>query len=342
MRLFTTSALVALAVLASRATAAPDITVAAVVAAPPAPAQAQPAEPKPSAQAEPATATPAACPGNPSALGVSRTVEIDTTGGPGFGAEKFREHDFLQPGEVVLTFDDGPWKETTRMVLAALAHHCTKAVFFSIGKHVTYHPEILQEVAAAGHTIGTHTWGHRDMVRLLHGSNKAKRKAKVEPTEEAKAQAMEEAKTEIELAVSEVRSVVGDAAAPFFRFPALRQPPELIAYLGGRNIAIFSVDVDSKDYKAHKGDKVVRTVMDKLKKQGKGIILMHDLQHSTAEGIAALLDQLKQRDYKVVFLRPKFPVTSLPQYDAMLPKELQPAVVSQHHPALDAAKTKAH
>ena len=46
---------------------------------------------------------------NPEALGVGRTVEIDTTGGPGFGFEHFKDLDFLKDHEVVLTFDDGPW-----------------------------------------------------------------------------------------------------------------------------------------------------------------------------------------------------------------------------------------
>ena len=46
-------------------------------------------------------------------LGVSRTVEIDTTGGPGFGMEHYKAYDFLQDKEVVLTFDDGPQKYTT-------------------------------------------------------------------------------------------------------------------------------------------------------------------------------------------------------------------------------------
>ncbi|HEY8194812.1 MAG TPA: polysaccharide deacetylase family protein, partial [Hyphomicrobium sp.] len=30
-------------------------------------------------------------------LGVSRTVEIDTTGGPGFGMEHYKAYDFLEP-----------------------------------------------------------------------------------------------------------------------------------------------------------------------------------------------------------------------------------------------------
>src|SRR4029077_18047766 len=58
---------------------------------------------------------------NPNALGVSRTVVIDTTGGPGFGFEHFKQLDFLTDKEVVLTFDDGPWPNNTAAVLKALA-----------------------------------------------------------------------------------------------------------------------------------------------------------------------------------------------------------------------------
>src|SRR5215208_2550035 len=67
---------------------------------------------------------------NPDALGIYRTVEIDTTGGPGFGADQFKAHDFLEPGEVVLTFDDGPWPSNTAAVLTALAAQCLKGDVF--------------------------------------------------------------------------------------------------------------------------------------------------------------------------------------------------------------------
>ena len=63
----------------------------------------------------------------------------------------------------MLTFDDGPWP-TTPAVLKALAAECVKAIFFPIGKHATYYPEILRQVAAAGHTIGSHTWSHAESV----------------------------------------------------------------------------------------------------------------------------------------------------------------------------------
>ena len=119
--------------------------------------------PPAAACAAPAVATPATAKApctNPDALGISRVVEIDTTGGPGFGFEHFKQLDFLRDKEVVLTFDDGPWLVNTPSVLKSLANECTTGIFFPIGKHATYYPEILKQVLAAGHTVGSHTWSH--------------------------------------------------------------------------------------------------------------------------------------------------------------------------------------
>src|SRR5260370_3870568 len=181
------------------------------------------------------TANSAACPDNPAPLGVARTVEIDTTGGPGFGFAQFKAYDFLRDGEIVLTFDDGPWPGNTPAVLKALAEQCTKAVFFPIGKHAMWHPEILKQVAADGHTIGSHTWSHADLSKLTP----------------------DQAKEEIEKGVSAVRVALGQPKASFFRFPALRHSPELLSYLSARDIGIFSTDMDSFDFKIHKPEEVI-------------------------------------------------------------------------------------
>src|SRR4029079_15819162 len=134
-------------------------------AASPPPAPAPAAAAPPAAPAPKAAAAPARPPcTNPNALGVGRTVEIDTTGGPGFGFEHFKDLDFLRDKEVVLTFDDGPWPGNTPAVLKALAEECTTGIFFPIGKHATYYPEILKQAYAAGHTIGSHTWSHAALV----------------------------------------------------------------------------------------------------------------------------------------------------------------------------------
>jgi peptidoglycan/xylan/chitin deacetylase (PgdA/CDA1 family) len=242
---------------------------------------------------------PTDCPGNRDALGVSRVVEIDTTGGPGFGFEHFKQYDFLQPNEVVLTFDDGPWPGHTPAVLAALAAQCTKAIFFPIGEHTMWAPEILKQVAAAGHTIGSHTWSHKDLSKL----------------------SLQDAKDEIEKGISAVKWGLGTAPAPFFRFPALRHPPEAVTYLGQRNIAIFSTDMDSFDFKIRKPEQVISSVLTKLKKHGKGIVLMHDFQKATSQAAPELLRQLKANGYRIVFMKPREPVQTIASYDEMILKD---------------------
>jgi hypothetical protein len=67
-------------------------------------AQSAPAESN-SASVEPSISRIPAC-DKPGGMGLSRIVEIDTTGGPGFGFESFKQYDFLHDKEVVLTFDD--------------------------------------------------------------------------------------------------------------------------------------------------------------------------------------------------------------------------------------------
>ena len=268
-------------------------------------AQASPAASPTAAAAPPLPSAMSSSCSNPNALGVARVVEIDTTGGPGFGFEHFKSHDFLREGEVVLTFDDGPWPKNTPAVLAALQAHCTKAIFFPIGLHATYEPGILKQVAAAGHAVGSHTWCHQDL-------SKTKGHCQIN----GKTQSVEyDPKDEIEKGISAVHWSVGGPTAPFFRFPALRQPPEMISYLGQRNIAIFSADIDTFDFKMRKPEQVRQSIMAKLKKHGKGIVLMHDFQHATAEAAMDLLNDLKAGGYKVVFMKPKFAVQTLPEYD---------------------------
>ncbi len=238
---------------------------------------------------------------HPNALGVERVVEIDTTGGPGFGFEHFKAYDFLRDHEVVLTFDDGPWPGNTERVLKALADQCTKAMFFNIGEHAGWHPEIVKEVAAAGQTIGSHTWSHKDLSKLSE----------------------DDAKAEIEKGIAAVSIALGNKpVAPFFRFPALRHPPELLKYVGSRNIGVFSTDMDSFDFKMRRPEQVIKSVEAKLKKRGKGIILMHDFQHATSEAIPTILKWMKDNGFKVVQVVGKTPVEPLPQYKEMVLKEM--------------------
>ena len=281
--------------------AAPTTRLAQTTLAPASSAASAPA-PNVSTQNTPTSNIPAC--DKPGGMGLSRIVEIDTTGGPGFGFEHFKQHDFLRDKEVVLTFDDGPWPGNTAAVLKALTDQCLKATFFEIGQHVLWHPEITKQVVEAGMTIGTHTWSHKDLARNPYSKD------------------LDQAKQEIEMGNSAVHmAAAGAPVSPFFRFPDLQHPPPLVSYLGERSIAIFSTDIDSFDFKIRKPDQVVKSVMTKLEKHGKGIILMHDFQHATAEALPELIRQLKAAGYKVVHMVPRQPLTTVPKYDEMITQQ---------------------
>jgi len=84
---------------------------------------------------------------------------------------------------------------------------------------------------------------------------------------------------------------------------------------------VFSTDIDSRDFKLHKPEDVIKSVMNQLEKHGKGIILMHDFKQHTAEAMPELIRQLKAGGYKVVHMVPKGAVSTVPKYDEMLAHE---------------------
>ena len=67
---------------------------------------------------------------------------------------------------VYLTFDDGPHPVYTPQILDVLESYGAKAMFFVTGVNVELYPEIIARMAADGHGIGNHTWGHERLPDL--------------------------------------------------------------------------------------------------------------------------------------------------------------------------------
>ena len=70
-----------------------------------------------------------------------------------------------RPGELALTFDDGPNPEWTPRLLDLLAEHKVRGSFFLLGKHAALQPELVRRMAAEGHLIGNHSWSHPNLAR---------------------------------------------------------------------------------------------------------------------------------------------------------------------------------
>ncbi len=233
-------------------------------------------------------------------LGVSRVIEIDTTGGPKFGQQQYKDHQLLQDGEVILTFDDGPLRAHTQAVVDALEAQCTKGTFFMVGSQAVADPDMVRQIARKGHTIGTHTWTHANLRRLNPVA----------------------ARREIELAFSAVQQAAGQPIAPFFRFPFLADSRAMLDYLPTRDIATFSIEADSYDYKSRDAREVHKAILDQLAYAKKGIVLFHDIQPATAEALPGLLVALKARGFRVVHIRPKSAVATLAEFDGSAAKAL--------------------
>jgi peptidoglycan/xylan/chitin deacetylase (PgdA/CDA1 family) len=240
--------------------------------------------------AGPATqsASAADCPGHPDAIGTSRTLVVDPREHPRIGTMQYPETLPLRDHEVVLTFDDGPLPRNSNQVLQILADNCVKATFFTIGEQALASPEGVRKLAAAGHTIGTHTQDHP--LTMDH-------------------MPIEMAKKEIDDGIASVSAALSDPSmvAPFFRIPGLLRADGLEQYLASRGIQIWSADFLADDWRHIPSSRVYELAIKRLEEKGKGILLLHDIQARTVAALPRILHEMKARGYHIVHVVPASP-----------------------------------
>ncbi|MER0238316.1 polysaccharide deacetylase family protein [Fulvimarina sp. MAC8] len=188
----------------------------------------------------------------------------------------------LRDKEVVLTFDDGPMPGKTPKILKALDDAGVGATFLMVGQMARAYPEIARQVAAEGHTVGTHTERHANLRTM----------------------STESALAEIRRGEASITAALGEKPAPFFRFPYLADTKALRARLAGQGVVAIDVDIDSKDYFKDGPSRVMSRTLASIEKKGKGVILFHDIQARTVAMLPGFLKELERRGYKVVDLKP--------------------------------------
>jgi peptidoglycan/xylan/chitin deacetylase (PgdA/CDA1 family) len=191
----------------------------------------------------------------------------------------------LGPKEVVLTFDDGPMPGKTPAILGTLDRFGVKATFLMVGQMARVHPAIARQVAARGHSVGTHTQNHANL----------------------RSRSFASAVKEIDEGRRSVSGALGPSsgrASVFFRFPYLADTAALRAHLAANGMVAIDSQVDSKDYFQSSPDQVRQRILSRLGSKGSGIILMHDIHQRTVTMLPGLLADLKARGFKVVHLVP--------------------------------------
>ena len=170
--------------------------------------------------------------------------------------------------KVVLTFDDGPHPTETIKVLDVLDAHDVKALFFLIGKNVSAHPEIANEIVKRGHQVGIHSQNHKWNFGFLWGVNLRK---------------------EIEDCQKEIEKATG-VKTHLFRPPfgvtnqhVARQVKQLKLQTIGWNVRTF--DTSAKDS---------RTIINKVAKRvnSNSIILLHDRVELTTQTLPQIIEKV--------------------------------------------------
>ena len=240
-----------------------------------APAEAQP-QPKLAAQ------TPA-CPGNPDAIGTSRTITVDPSVLPQIGTMQYKSSLPLEDHEVVITFDDGPLPPYTNRILDVLAENCVKVNYFLVGEMARAYPSVVRRIYNAGHVVGTHSLSHPLTFNRM-GDGGIER--------------------QVDGGIAAVQAALGDpkAVAPFFRVPGLLRNHTVDGFLAMKSLAVWSADEVADDW--HHGitpKQIVKLAINRIEaKNHRGVLLLHDIHPATALALPALLKELKARGYRIV------------------------------------------
>jgi len=178
---------------------------------------------------------------------------------------------------VALTFDDGPDPEHTPRILEALARFDARATFFLIGEQAARYPELVAQIAAAGHTLGNHTQTH------------------------VVCSGLSDAELDAELAAADA------SLAPFYhgsRLPALRPPfgsirpaQALRLARAGRRVALWSRN--PQDYRGA-GVATIAAMGETL--AARDVVLLHDRFPATLEALPDVLEGLARRGLEAVGL----------------------------------------
>jgi peptidoglycan/xylan/chitin deacetylase (PgdA/CDA1 family) len=177
-------------------------------------------------------------------------------------------------GYVRLTFDDGPNRNATPVILDTLAARGVKATFFVVGSMAAANPGIVRRASTEGHQIGNHSWSHPNLTTL----SRAEVLSQLTRTNETVQQATGTSPTEWRPPYG-ARNAVVEAAA--------------------RDVGLTSMvlwTVDPRDW----ADPPATTVRDRVLQavRPNSIVLLHDgTGANTPEALPMILDGLADRGY---------------------------------------------
>lgn len=173
---------------------------------------------------------------------------------------------------VALTFDDGPHREYTPRLLDALAEYNAKATFFVLGHRLTPMLDIITRMYLEGHSIGNHTYGHKQLTTL--------------------------SRSQMEYQIKETNDIlesVTGSPITLLRPPYGSTNSTLVSLVSELNMSIINWDIDPKDWKYFSAKGIADHVIERV--QDGSIILLHDMYETSVEAAEIILKTLTEMEY---------------------------------------------
>ncbi|MGA9522302.1 MAG: polysaccharide deacetylase family protein [Myxococcaceae bacterium] len=184
-------------------------------------------------------------------------------------------------GRAALTFDDGPHPVNTPKVLDILKQFNVKATFFVTGQNAEKYPELVKRIVKEGHTLGNHSWDHKDLATL----NSA------------------QVKTDL----ARVQTAVDKALGHHYELEQFRPPygsmDAEVKEVARKNAdAAVLWNVDSNDWRYKNDDKkILANVFEgasSIYARG-GVILFHDIHPQTVRVLDDVIARLQRENFKI-------------------------------------------
>ena len=191
----------------------------------------------------------------------------------------------LPPKTVLLTFDDGPHPKYTADIVQILARYNIKAVFFQVGQNIgalrggrvelSPNAAVLGQILRDGHTIGNHSYSHPLLSKLAAAA----------------------VYDEID-ATQTLLAAAAPAHAPLFRPPYGARNDLVLAEVAERGLRSVMWNIDSRDWADPIPQSIAQRVIDEAEREGRGIILFHDIHGRTVQALPLVIEGLLKRGFR--------------------------------------------
>ncbi len=178
---------------------------------------------------------------------------------------------------IAITFDDGPHPILTPALLDVLDSLGVKASFFLVGKMVDRNPALVREIFARGHTVGNHSYEHRNSSALTG----------------------EEFSTDILKCCESIERNI-PVKVRFFRPPGGNYTKSVLSLVEDAGLSTVLWDINSRDYTGVSAAKMSTRIISKSAPGS--ILLFHSGVSSTIEALPVIVEALRENGFEFVTL----------------------------------------